>query len=88
MATKDRIKEIFDYYEVKSEIDSEFGNWIVSKDADVINVEKMYPIYTHQVENNSLDNWLGHMRDKTWFDVQEGVDFQNAFERAKEILGE
>jgi hypothetical protein len=87
MATQDKIKETFDSYEVKSSVDSVFGDWVVSKDADVINVEKKYPIYAAQVENSSLDSWMSHMSEKTWFDFQENADFQNAFERAKEILG-
>ena len=40
MATQDEIKDFPDYYEVKSGVDSVFGNWVVSKDADVINVNK------------------------------------------------
>ncbi len=39
MATQDKIKDTFDYYEMKSGVDSIFGDWVVSKDADVINVE-------------------------------------------------
>lgn len=86
MATKEKIKGVFDMYEVQSGVDSEFGNWVVSKDADVINVDKMYPIYTHQIKNSTLDGWLNHMREKTWFNAQEDADFQNAYERAKEII--
>ena len=88
MATRDEIKNVFDYYEVKSEVDSEYGDWVVSNDGDVINVEKKYPIYTSQVENGSLNSWLEHMREKSWFDVHEDVDFQKAYKRAKEIIGE
>jgi len=87
MATQDKIKDTLDYYEVKSGVDSIFGDWVVSKDADVINVEKKYPIYTAQVKDSSLDSWMSHMSDKIWFDSQENADFQNAFERAKKILG-
>ena len=87
MATKEKIKEVFEYYDVLSGIDSEFGDWVVSKDADVINVEKSYPIYTPQVKAGNLNEWLEHMRAKTWFDSREDSNFQDAFERAKEILG-
>lgn len=38
MAAANIIKDVFDYYIVKSGVDSENGDWVVSKDADVINV--------------------------------------------------
>lgn len=87
MATVDKIKSVFEYYNVNSEVDSEFGNWVVSKDADVINVEKAYPIYTNRVKNEGVDSWLDHMRKKTWFDGVEDENFQKAYKRAEEILG-
>lgn len=88
MATKEQIRDAFDYYEVRSEVDSVYGDWVVSKDADVINVSKKYPIYTEQVKAEGLDEWLDHMREKTWFDSKEDNDFQEAYSRAKEILGQ
>ena len=87
MATQEKIKGVFDYYKVPSGIDSEYGDWVVSEDADVINVEKMYPIYTKQVEAEGLDEWLEHLRMKTWFDATEENNFQNAYKRAENILG-
>lgn len=86
MATAEKIKDVFDYFDVKSGVDSEYGDWVVSKDADVINVEKGYPIYTHQIESSSIDYWLDHMREKSWFNDTEDVYFQQAFNRAKELL--
>lgn len=87
MGKANKIKDVFDYYGVKSEVDSEFGDWVVSKDADVINVEKAYPIYTNRIETESVESWLEHMREKTWFDAEEDVNFQKAYKRAEEILG-
>lgn len=87
MITKEKIKEVFDYFDIQSSVDSEFGDWIVSNNADVINVGKGYPIYTYQVEHKSIDDWLDHMRDKSWFDTTEESNFQKAYERAEEILG-
>lgn len=87
MATANKIKEILDLYEVKSEVDSEYGDWVVSKDADVINVERAYPIYTNRIKTESVESWLDHMREKTWFDNEEDANFQKAYKRAEEILG-
>ena len=86
MVSEESIKEVFEYYNVQSEVDSNYGNWVVSTDADVINVEKKYPIYTHQVKSGSLDSWLDHMRKKTWFSRSEEEDFRKAYERAQELL--
>ena len=86
MATKEKIKEIFDYYEVNSDVDMEFGDWVVSNNADVINVEKAYPIYTRQVQSNEIEYWLEHLGEKTWFNNDEKLNFKDAYERAKEIL--
>ena len=87
MTTDKEIKHVFEYYEVPSGVDSIFGNWVVSEDADVINVERKYPIYTQQVKSQSIDYWLDHMREKTWFNSPEEKDFIQAYERAEEILG-
>lgn len=87
MATADKIKGVFEYYNVNSEVDSEYGDWVVSKDADVINVEKAYPIYTYRIENESVESWLDHMREKSWFNDVENENFQKAYKRAKELLG-
>lgn len=86
MATNEKIKEVFDFYKVSSEVDSSFGDWVVSNEADVINVENMYPIYTPQVRAEGLDSWLDHMREKTWFNRSEEENFSKAYERARAIV--
>ena len=82
----EHIKEVFDYYNVTSGVDSIFGDWVVSDEADVINVEKYYPIYTPQVQSGNLDYWCEHLSKKTWFDASEERNFRKAYERAEEIL--
>lgn len=86
MATKNQIKEVLAGYEVNSGVDSEFGDWVVSNDADIVNVDKMYPIYTPQVQSGNIDSWLEHMREKTWFNCEEESNFQKAYKRAEELL--
>ena len=86
MATANQIKEVLEGYEVNSGVDSEFGDWVVSNYADVVNVERMYPIYTRQVQSDNVDYWLEHMREKTWFNNEEESNFQKAYKRAEEIL--
>ena len=88
MVTEDQIKEAFEGYEVKSEVDSVYGDWVVSNDADVINAAKHYPIYTPQVKAEGVNDWLDHMREKTWFDNVEESNFIDAYNRAKEIINQ
>jgi len=78
---KELISRVLDYYEVKSGVDSIYGDWVVSKAGDIVNIERRYPIYSSQVRD---DRWLLHLRDKTWF---ERTSFLAAFHRACEILG-
>lgn len=88
MVSKEQINDIFEYYEVHSGVDSVFDNWVVSREADVINVDKKYPIYTQQVKSEDVASKLGHMREKTWFDSSEEENFLKAYERAHQILDE
>lgn len=86
MQLQEKINEVFEYYNVQSEIDSTFGNWVVSKDGDVINVEHMYPIFTNQVQSTVVDEWVDHLTEKTWFNGSEAEDFRKSYMRVEEIL--
>ena len=86
MIPQDKINEVFEFYNVQSDTDSVFGNWAVSKDGDVINLENMYPIYTYQVQSTGVDEWVDHLTEKTWFDANEEKDLRKSYMRAEEIL--
>ena len=86
MLLQEQINEVFGYYNVQTEVDATFGNWAVSKDGDVINIEHMYPIYTKQVESTGVDEWLDHLEEKAWFSTAEKRDFMSSYARAEEIL--
>lgn len=86
MSLKEKINEVFEYYNVPSEIDSTFGDWAVSKDGDVINLEHKYPIFTKQVQSTGIDEWVDHLTEKTWFDANEEKDLRKSYMRAEEIL--
>lgn len=60
-----------------------FGDWVVTSDGDVINVENYYPIYSYQIND---DEWLAQLRTKIWFSALCEVDFLKAFEKACNIL--
>lgn len=82
---EEEIKELYDYYNVKSDIESVFGGWTVSTDGDVINIPYRYPIYCYRL-NEGLDSWLDHLRSKTWFDAENECEFVKAFQRATQII--
>ncbi len=81
----EKIKDAFEYYNVKSGINKIYGDWAVSNDGDVINCQYMYPIYSYQIKNDD-EEWLSHMHEKTWFDQNCEMNFLSAMQRAHELL--
>ena len=86
MATNNETKKAFEYYKVSCGVDSIFGNWVVCQEADVINIEHKYPIFTTQVISESIDSRLEQMRDRIWFTSLEEEDFKLAYLRAEDII--
>lgn len=79
---KDKIKEQFHYFNIQADIDSVYGNWVVSTDGDVVNC--LYPYAILAIHFKDI-NWMEEMKAKVWF-RSECVDaLQKALERAKEI---
>ena len=76
-----RIKKILEGYDIQSEVDSIYGDWVVTKDGDLINIKWTYPIYSYEVNHT---HWLAHLKEKKWF---ERSSFMDAFNRACKILG-
>lgn len=85
MLSQEKINEVFEYYNIHSEVDSTSGNWAVSGDGDVINVEHKYPIYSWQVQSTTIEEWTEHLATKTWFNNEQN-DFKSSYARAEEIL--
>lgn len=81
MVTEAKIKDVLDYYEVKSGVDAVFGNWVVSNEGDIINVEYPYPIYSYQL-HNGYEDWHEHLQEKTWYDPIVANCFKQAFDCA------
>ena len=77
----EEIKKVLESYDVKSDIDSIFQDWVVTTDGDLINVKDRCPIYSYEVNRN---DWLVHLKEKKWFDRPS---FISAFKRACNILG-
>lgn len=81
MVTEAKINDVLDYYEVKSGVNTVFGNWVVSNEGDIINVEFTYPIYSAQL-NYGYERWHEHLEEKTWYDATVANNFKLAFDCA------
>ncbi len=85
MDNYNKIREQFHYFNIQSDIDSVFGNWVVSSDGDVVNSLYPYAILSIHLEDT---DWLNKLKTKVWFRPECEQNLQNALERAKTILHE
>lgn len=83
MKDETKIKEQFHYFNIRSEIDSVFGNWAVSKDGDVVNC--LYPYAILSIHLKDVD-WLQIIRGKVWFKPECENALRQAIERANIII--
>lgn len=68
-------------FEIKSDLDSIFDDWVVSTDGDLVNIPGNFAIFSRDVH---LDHWYLHLRgSKKWF---EPDSFLKAYARACTIL--
>ena len=82
MDNKNKIKEQFHYFNIKSEIDSVYDNWAVSTDGDVVNC--LYPYAILAIHLYDTD-WLVKMKEKVWFKPECEGALRQALDRAKEL---
>ena len=80
---KEKVLEQFHYFNIKSEIDSLYGNWAVSKEGDVVNCVYPYAILSIHFKDN---DWLTKIKSKVWFKAECEESLQKALDRAKEII--
>ena len=83
MDNVNKIVEQFHYFNIKSEIDSEYGNWAVSTDGDVVN--SVYPYAIFAIHINETD-WLEKIRAMVWYKPEYGICLKKALDRAKIIV--
>lgn len=80
---KNKILEQLHYFNLKSSADSVFGDWVVTKDGDVVNYVYPYAIFASMVMEQ---DWLLDIKSKVWYNKDTFSDIDNALKRAKEIL--
>jgi len=79
---EEKIIEQFHYFNIKTDIDSVFGNWAVSTDGDVVNC--LYPYAILSIHFRDAD-WLQKMKQKVWFKPECEDALRQALSRAREI---
>lgn len=85
MVTEEKIANVLDYYDVKAKVESVFGDWVVTSNGDIINVEFMYPIYSYQLKDDGFEDWNEHLQEKTWYDACTEKNFKQAYALALAI---
>ena len=81
--SENKIKEIFHYFNIDSEIDSVYGNWAVAKSGDVVNYLYSYAILA--IHHNDYD-WVNKLKHKVWFKPECQEALYNALLRARMLL--
>ena len=83
MGNREKILEQFHYFNIQADIDSVYGNWVVSTNGDVVN--SVYPYAIFSIHVKELD-WLKKMKLKVWFKSECEEALSKALKRAKEII--
>ncbi len=83
MENREKILEQFHYFNIQADIDSVYGNWVVSKNGDVVN--SVYPYAILSIHVKEID-WLKKMKSKVWFKSECENALSKALLRANEIL--
>lgn len=83
LCPKDKIYEIFHYFNIDGEIDSVFGNWAVSENGDVVNYLYSYAIFSIHLNDN---DWIEKLTKKVWFKSKCVEDLTKALDRAKTVI--
>lgn len=83
MKKDEKIREQFHYFNIQADIDSVYGNWVVSTDGDVVNSVFPYAILAIHFYDT---NWVEKMKSKVWFKPECEMSLRQALNRANEIL--
>ena len=83
MRDRCKIEEILHYFNIESEIDSVYGNWVVAKNGDVVNY--LYPFANLAIHLHDAE-WIETMKDKVWFRQECENNLRKALDRANLLL--
>lgn len=77
-----KIKEIFHYFNIQADVDSVYGNWVVSENGDVVNFLYPYVIFAIHLDE---EDWLEQVQKKAWFVSNDTDVLKKALDRADKI---
>ena len=83
MRDRSKIEEILHYFNIESEIDSVYGNWVVAMNGDVVNYR--YPFVILAIHLHDAE-WIETMKDKVWFRQECENNLRKALDRANLLL--
>ena len=76
----EKIKEQLHYFNIHSGVDSVYGNWVVTKNGDVVNY--VYPFAILAIHLYDCD-WNKQIEEKVWFKDSCKGDLDKGLKRAK-----
>ena len=79
------IANVFKKYKVNASVSYLVGDWAISEDGDIININRqcsLYPIYSSQLD----EDWLPHLSTKDWFDDNQRETFIEAITIARQQI--
>ena len=78
-----KIDEQFHYFNIKSGVDSVFGNWAVSCDGDVVNYVYPYAIFANHLKE---ERWMEIIITKVWHKDDDIINLKAAIDRACQLV--
>lgn len=75
----EKIEELLHYFNIHGGVDSVFGNWVVTKNGDVVNY--VYPFAIFCIHLYDCD-WNKRIEEKVWFKDSCKENLNKALKRA------
>ncbi len=83
MRDRSKAEEILHYFNINSEIDSLYGNWVVAKNGAVVNYLYPYAILAIHLEDK---DWMEAISKKVWFKDECKDNLRKVIGRAYRIV--
>ncbi len=77
-----KAEEQLHYFNISCGVDSIWGNWVVSKEGDVVN--ELYPYAIPCIHLQDRE-WMEYLQTKVWFKDVCRKDLEEALQRARKI---
>lgn len=82
----DKAKDLLEEKGLQSKPLCNYGDWIVSEQGDIISMNTQSGYYCIVSLRTPEDDWVEHLKTKTWFTEQVEKDFRQALFNARNIV--